>query len=232
MCMRLLIALLCLGSVLVSCFGNAEQSHLQERLLTWDIPGFTAFNNQIVIHVELMIWRDRMGQRRLVSPGFYFLSDDLLIPFDKLFNMTLVGTAVLPASSAPDRNTAAKVGTIEELFASREQYVRVVDQPDPPSIVLLWEFVYWKWIVALTGSPSSLWRVLDQLQFREDIFVTQEAHRIAKKFRFEEEVLGVHLRGVEWEYNCNNKFRYWDPRVRIYSCYQGRCDQKRDILLC
>jgi len=193
-------------------------------LVTWDIPGFAAFNNQLVIHVETMLLQSQLNNRLLVSPGFYFGTNDLLVPFDDLMNITLAQQFYLPTSAAPDRNTAVEVLTVADLFNSKDYYIRLADKPDPPSITLFWQYVYVRWMIALSGRPSSLWSMLEYLKLRDDIYVSKEANRIIAQYNFEKEVIGVHLRGEEWEFNCNTKFSKWDPRGRIYSCYQGRYD--------
>eukprot|EP00698_Gefionella_okellyi_P007318 TRINITY_DN1783_c0_g1_i1.p2 TRINITY_DN1783_c0_g1~~TRINITY_DN1783_c0_g1_i1.p2 ORF type:complete len:356 (-),score=71.71 TRINITY_DN1783_c0_g1_i1:2480-3547(-) len=199
-------------------YVHATTQH--ELAMTWDVPGFAAFNNQLVIHVQAIQLRSAMHNRLLVSPGFYFLTDDKIVRFDELFNQTLASQHFWTGATELDKADAQRVGSVEELFSSVEPYVLVADQPDPPSLILFWEYVYVRWVLSLHYQPQVLWTALDSLQLRDDIFVTQEAQHIISQYHFPRSVIGVHLRGDEWESNCVNKFSFWDPRVRVYECYQ------------
>jgi hypothetical protein len=188
---------------------------LDEKYITWRIPTFTGFNNQIVIHIELMQVAEKTG-RKLVSPGFMFQPSPGYQSLESLFTVTddlkkhfVVGMndqiASLPARSV----------TMEELFSATDQIVNIADDGD------LWAYVYKRWLLKMHSSPATLYKYLDLLQINKDTHIARTVADIASKHKLGTEFIGVHLRGQEWKERCEGVLK-WDPRRRFYGCYQER----------
>jgi len=82
----------------------------------------------------------------------------------------------------------------------------------------LWATVYKRWLLTMHSAPWKTWRYLEMFRLNRELHATKEVRRISEQFRLNE-VVGVHLRGDEWQYNCMTVLK-WDPRRLFYNCYQ------------
>jgi hypothetical protein len=200
--------------------GNAvvesDSSSSTDKYLTWNIPGFTGYNNQLVLYVEMAIAAADLG-RKLIPPGVYY--HPILLDFTDVFDgstpqLQAVVSPTQRLKDAPKHDV--KTITAAQLFEQHSERIVCIDDPDG-----LWSFAYTRWLVTFHTRPSVLSTQLDLFAVRPDSRIAVAAHSIVRLFDLSNRAVAIHLRGDEWRVRCEGVLQ-WDPRKQYYGCYQER----------